>query len=344
MVLRNRINNKELKAKFERSQQDRITFSFYKYVLINDPQKFRDDFYRTGDSMGLYGRIYVSSEGINGQASILKENLRYFREWIDSMPEFAGMRFNFAIEDDGKSFYKLIIKTRSKIVADGIDDPAFNPTDLGKHLSALEFNTITQNPETIVLDMRNHYEFEVGHFENAIHPDADTFREALQKAETLLADKKDKPLVMYCTGGIRCEKASAYFKYKGFQEVYQLNGGIIQYARDIKAQNLDNKFRGKNFVFDERLGEKISEEIISKCHQCGKPADTHINCVNESCHLLFIQCDECKEKYHSCCSSECVERIQMPLEEQVVLRKGVNKGMQVFKKGRSTLDFAPLKN
>jgi UPF0176 protein len=140
---------------------------------------------------------------------------------------------------------------------------------------------------------------------------------------------------MYCTGGIRCEKASAWFKHIGFKNVFQLNGGIIKYAQEVKDQGLENKFVGKNFVFDERLGERISDDIISVCHQCGKPCDTHTNCKNDGCHLLFIQCEACAATYKGCCSAECTDIIMLPVEKQKEIRKGINKGRQVFKKGRS---------
>ncbi len=140
---------------------------------------------------------------------------------------------------------------------------------------------------------------------------------------------------MYCTGGIRCEKASAYFKHQGFKNVYQLEGGIINYAKQIQEEGLESKFIGKNFVFDHRLGERITDDIVSQCHQCGKPCDNHTNCENEGCHLLFIQCDECKAAMENCCSDECREIIHMPLVEQVKLRRGVKNGNMIFRKGKS---------
>jgi UPF0176 protein len=140
---------------------------------------------------------------------------------------------------------------------------------------------------------------------------------------------------MYCTGGIRCEKASAYFKHQGFKNVYQLEGGIIEYTRQIKEENIESKFIGKNFVFDYRLGERITDDIVSQCHQCGKPCDNHTNCANEGCHLLFIQCNECKAAMENCCSTECQEIIHLPLNEQIKLRKGINVGNKIFRKGKS---------
>jgi len=197
---------------------------------------------------------------------------------------------------------------------------------------------LTNDPNTIVIDMRNHYEFEVGHFENAIEIPSDTFREQLPMAVDMMKENKDKNIIMYCTGGIRCEKASAYMKHSGFKNVFHLEGGIINYVNEAKEKQLDIKFHGKNFVFDQRLGERVTEEIISQCHQCSKPADTHVNCVNDACHLLFIQCDECKTKYEGTCSKECLDFIHLPDEEQKKLRSGIDKGRNVFNKAKVRLE------
>jgi len=241
---------------------------------------------------------------------------------------------NFAIEDDGKSFIKLKIKVRDKIVADGLNDESFDASNRGVHITAAEFNDLTNSGDTVVIDMRNHYESEIGHFKDAICPDVTTFRESLPIVEDILKEHDEKNIVMYCTGGIRCEKASAYFKHKGFEKVFQLDGGIIEYARQVKEQGLENKFVGKNFVFDERMGERISEDIIAKCHQCGNTADTHINCANDACHLLFIQCSDCAEKYQHCCSDLCKDFIQLPIEEQKEKRKSTSFPGSKFAKGR----------
>ena len=241
------------------------------------------------------------------------------------------------MDDDGKSFWVLKIKVREKIVADGIDDPAFDMANRGKYVNAEDFNKLTADPDTIVVDMRNHYEYEVGHFEGAIEVPSDTFREQLPMAADMLKEAQDKNIIMYCTGGIRCEKASAYMLHKGFKNVYHLEGGIIHYANQIKEVGLENKFKGKNFVFDNRLGERITDEIIARCHQCGKPADTHVNCANEGCHLLFIQCDDCKSEWDACCSKECQDFIHLPLEVQKEARKGIDKGRNIFNKSRKRL-------
>lgn len=335
MLLHNRIDRKILKQQLEESREKRITLSFYQYAHINDPQAFRDKLFADWFAMGIFGRVYVAKEGINAQISVPQDGFDALQAYLDQIEMLRKIRLNLAVEDDGKSFYKLKVKVRNKIVADGLNDTSFDVTQKGKHVNAEEFNRLTDDPNTIVVDMRNHYESEVGHFENAILPDADTFREALPIVKETLAPYKDCNIIMYCTGGIRCEKASAYFKHLGFKNIHQLEGGIIKYAREVQAKGLPNKFKGKNFVFDERLGEKISEEVISHCHQCGKACDTHTNCKNDACHLLFIQCKECAERYEGCCSLPCKNFLHLPEEEQKQLRKKFQQKRNVFKKGRA---------
>jgi UPF0176 protein len=335
MALYNRVDGRLLKEKMRTTLENRVTISFYKYHHIINPQEFRDQLYGEFDTLGVLGRIYVATEGINAQISVPEHTLATFKARLYSIDWLNNVRLNIAVDDNGKSFFKLKILVRKKIVADGLDDSSFDVTNSGVHVDAVAFNKLADDPNTIIIDMRNHYESEVGHFKGAICPDVDTFREELQVAEDLMRDQKDKNLLMYCTGGIRCEKASAWMKHIGFKNVFQLNGGIIKYAQEVKEQGIENKFIGKNFVFDERLGERITEDIIAVCHQCGKPCDDHTNCKNDGCHLLFIQCKECAAKYNNCCSDVCKETIELPEEQQKELRKGVNKGRQVFKKGRS---------
>jgi len=335
MPLYNRVEGRLLKEMIRATPQKRVTISFYKYHRIENPQEFRDQLYLSLDAIGVLGRIYLATEGINGQISVPQDKQEDFKNYLYSIPFLNGIRLNIAVQDDGRSFFKLKILVRKKIVADGLDDSTFNPANTGVHVNATEFNRLADDPNTIIVDMRNHYESEVGHFKGAICPDVDTFREELQVAEDLIKDEKDKNLLMYCTGGIRCEKASAWLKHRGFKNVFQLNGGIIKYAQEVKEQGIENKFIGKNFVFDERLGERISPDVIATCHQCGKPCDDHTNCKNDGCHLLFIQCKECQQKYEGCCSTECKDIVKLPVEQQKEIRRGVNKGRQVFKKGRA---------
>ncbi|MCK9480805.1 MAG: rhodanese-related sulfurtransferase [Bacteroidia bacterium] len=334
MILHNRVNKEELKKKLETSNEPRTTISLYKYWQIKNPNLFRDHLYVNMEKLGVLGRIYIATEGINAQFSVPTHNVDSLREFLNSISFLEGIRLNIAIEDSGKSFYKLTIKVKSRILADGIEDPSFDPAKSGRHLSALEFNEITTEKETVLVDMRNHFESEIGHFENAILPDVDTFKEQLPKVLEMLEDKKENPVVLYCTGGIRCEKASAYLKHHGFNEVYQLNGGIIEYARQVKSMNLQNKFIGKNFVFDERMAESISSDVIAHCHQCGKPCDTHINCANTGCNLLLIQCPECAEKYNHCCSDTCKEVISWSAGEQKQWRKEHAAHKKLYSKGR----------
>ncbi|WP_165026064.1 rhodanese-related sulfurtransferase [Dysgonomonas sp. ZJ279] len=314
----------------------RLTLSFYTYAQIADPQQFRDELFIRWSQLDVLGRIYVAHEGINAQLSLPAPNFAAFKEFLDTYSFMKDIRLNVAVEHDNKSFLKLKVKVRDKIVADGLNDDTFDPTDIGIHLKAKDFNRMMEDPDTIVIDMRNHYESEIGHFTGAITPDVDTFRESLPIIDDQLKDYKDnKNLLMYCTGGIRCEKASAYFKHKGFKNVYQLEGGIIEYTRQVKAEGLDSKFIGKNFVFDNRLGERITEDVIAHCHQCGKPCDTHTNCLNDGCHLLFIQCDECADKMKGCCSDTCKEIVSLPEEQRKDLRKGKHNDAMIFKKGKS---------
>ena len=343
MQLYNTLSAEERAQLIDEAGKQRLTLSFYAYAKITNPKQFRDELFIAWNALDALGRIYVAHEGINAQMSIPADNIDAFRDTLEVYDFMKGIRLNVAIDQDDHSFLKLTIKVRHKIVADGLNDETFDVTNKGIHLKAKEFNNLLEDPNTIVVDFRNHYESEVGHFEGAITPDVETFRESLPIINEQLQDfKEDKNLLMYCTGGIRCEKASAYFKHQGFKNVFQLEGGIIEYTRQIKEENIESKFIGKNFVFDHRLGERITDDIVSQCHQCGKPCDNHTNCENDGCHLLFIQCDDCKATMGNCCSTECLETIHLPLEEQIKLRRGIQVGNKVFRKGKS--DALKFKN
>lgn len=336
-VLHNRISQKELKQRMLQEEEPRTTISFYRYFFIENPQLFRDEMYKQLHALKVFGRIYVASEGINAQISVPASQFEQLKHYLQSIPQLDKLRLNIAVDDDGKSFWVLKIKIRDKIVADGINDPSFDMSTKGKYVDAEGLNALTGDPDTVIIDMRNHYEYEVGHFDNAIEIPSDTFREQLLMAVDMMKDNKEKNIIMYCTGGIRCEKASAYMLHNGFKNVYHLEGGIINYAKQVKEKGLDSKFVGKNFVFDDRLGERITNHIIAHCHQCGKPCDTHTNCKNEGCHLLFIQCEACAETYKGCCSKECKDVYELPIEEQKLLRKGIDKGQHIFNKAKARL-------
>ena len=337
MQLYNKLSAEERARIIDENSQERITLSFYKYFKLGNTSLFRDNLYMSWSNLDILGRIYVANEGINAQLSVPKENFEKFKISVNEISPLKDIRLNVALEHFSKSFLKLTIKIRDKIVADGLDDSTFDVTKIGEHLDAKKFNEMLNDKNTICIDMRNHYESEIGFFKGAIKPDVDTFRESLEVIdEELDKNGKDRSYLMYCTGGIRCEKASAYLKHKGIENVFQLEGGIIEYTRQVKDQKLENNFLGKNFVFDERLGERVSNEIVSNCHQCGAPCDTHVNCANDSCHLLFIQCDDCKNQMNNCCSEECKEINALPYDEKKLLRKGKGNSNQIFKKGRST--------
>ena len=333
--LHNHIDSRVLRDLMEQSDELRMTISFYQYAQLGNPQLFRDFLYLHWEPLGVFGRIYVASEGINAQLSVPKANFEAFRDHLNSISFLEGIRLNIAREDNGKSFFKLKIKAREKIVADGLNDESFDVTNKGKHLDAKAFNELTDREDTILIDMRNHYESEVGHFDGAVCPDVDTFREEIEVVTEMLKGKEDKNVVMYCTGGIRCEKASAWFKHQGFENVHQLEGGIIEYHRQVQALGLPNKFKGKNFVFDERRAERISDDVISVCHQCGDACDEHTNCVNPGCNLLFIQCEKCKAETEGACGAECHEVIHMSEEDQKEWRRKNTVSNKTYRKGRS---------
>ncbi len=314
----------ELKKSLDRESFNRITCSFYKYCSIKSPEDFRNELYTNLENYNILGRIYVSYEGINAQISIPEHSLDEFKSYISSFKIFKDIKFKHAVEE-GISFLKLKILVRDEIVAYKVPKDSYDMNKTGIHLKPVDFNSSIKHKDAVVVDMRNYYESEVGRFKNAVIPDAHFSKELLPKVAEILEDKKDKKVHLYCTGGIRCEKASSYLINQGFKEVYQLEGGIIQYAHDIKENNLKSEFIGKNFVFDDRMGERVTNDVIAQCHQCTASSDQHKNCKNDACHLLFIQCDKCASKYNDCCSEACNEFISLDIDTQKKLRKDINK-------------------
>ena len=298
---------------------NRLVISFYRYVEIENAKVLRDLLFEEWSKLNILGRVYLASEGINAQVSVPEPQLKTFRDFVDSIGLLNNVAFKFGAEKSKVSFYKLSIKVKKQIVADGLKETDFNVNNIGKKLSASEWNKKMDNG-ALVVDMRNHFESEVGHFNGAILPQSVTFKEELPMVLDLLKGKEEESVLLYCTGGIRCEKASAYLKHNGFKDVHQLRGGIIDYAKSVKENHLENKFKGVNFVFDDRLGERITDDVISKCHQCGSPNDRHINCANLQCNLLFIQCEECAKNNQKCCSPECIEINNLPEKKQKKLR------------------------
>jgi len=315
----------------------RTTLSFYRYVRIENPKGMRDELFLRLSEFGCLGRIYIASEGINAQMNVPKENWEKFDTYLQGIKEFEGVPYKIAVEETHTvSFYKLIVKVKEKIVADGLDDDSFDVTNTGEYLTAEEMNEYIDDPDAVIVDMRNGYESEVGHFENAVTPDVDTFREELKHTPELLKIHKNKKMVLYCTGGIRCEKASAWLKHNGFENVKHLKGGIIDYKHQVEEKGLSNKFKGKNFVFDERMGERVGDEIIAYCHLCAKEKwDTHTHCKNQACHVLFIGCPKCLEKKKGYCSYKCMTFDALPkMVKKQLTKNNHKKKLEHFKKNR----------
>ena len=337
-TLHNRVSRKELKLRALQDTTPRTTISFYCYFHIEDPASFRTVWYTEMSKLSVLGRIYIAHEGINAQISCPDDHIEKLRMLIEAEPAMKNLRLNKAVDENRNSFYVLDIKVRNKIVADGIEDASFSMQNKGRYVTADIFNEMVKDPNTMVIDMRNHYEYEVGRFKNAIEIPSDTFREQLPMAADMFKEDKDRNIIMYCTGGIRCEKASAWMLHNGYKNVFHLEGGIIHYINNVREQQLENNFIGKNFVFDERLGERITDDILSNCHICGKPCDVHVNCANAACHLLFIQCDECRNKFSNCCSKDCQDFIHLDESEQKKRRQGIDKGRNIFNKSKKRME------
>jgi UPF0176 protein len=319
-ILFNKVGRDILKKELAAEPFDRITASFYAYHPIENPQAVRDQLFITWNKLNILGRIYIATEGINAQLSAPEQNWSEFCETMNSFPFLRNVPIKKAIQE-GNSFYKLTIKVRKELVAYGVPENSYDMNKVGNHLSAEEFNQALEKPETIVVDMRNYYESEVGKFESAVIPDVEISKELLPEVKHILDGKEEEQILLYCTGGIRCEKASSYLMNHGFKNVNQLSGGIIKYAHEIDKKGLKSKFIGKNFVFDDRLGERVTEDVIAKCHICGNACDDHTDCNNDACHILFIQCETCFKELDGCCSKECNDFIQLPIEEQKIRRK-----------------------
>jgi len=331
-ILHNKLGRDDLKKQLSQETFNRTTISFYKYVIIKSPVSLRRNLFLRWNNLKIKGRIYLAREGINAQLSCPNHNLENFRNCIDTLKEFENIPFKIALDENKISFLKLTIKVRKKILADGLDDGDYDVTNVGEHLAAGEWNKYIDAGATIV-DVRNHYESRIGHFKGALCPDVDTFREELPIIKERLKKKKNDKILLYCTGGIRCEKTSAYLKHHGFKDVNQLYGGIIDYVKQVKEGGLQNKFIGKNFVFDNRLGEKISDNTISECDQCSKSCDDYTNCNYVDCNLLFLQCKECEKKYAGCCTKNCKQTAMLPKKEQTEIRgTGKNSSLISFKK------------
>lgn len=282
------------------------TLLYYCYTSIEDAEQFAADHLGFCRSLGLKGRVIVAPEGLNGTVSGTVEACETYMQTLNAEPRFAGIDFKID-EVDAPSFVKMHVRYKSEIVHSGLRDTrVINPMEkTGVHLDPSDFQEMKDREDVVVLDVRSNYEHQLGRFKNAVTLDIENFREFPEKINEL-AHLKDKKVITYCTGGIKCEKASALLLHEGFREVYQLKGGIIKYGKETDGRD----FEGKCYVFDNRIAVEINRHnpsVISVCHNCGKSSARMINCANPECNEHFPQCEDCGWAMDGCCSDACRE-------------------------------------
>ncbi|GAK03801.1 rhodanese domain protein [Geomicrobium sp. JCM 19037] len=283
---------------------------YYKYVDLPDYETYAEEHLQFCKELGLRGRIIVAPEGINGTVSGTVEQTDEYMERVKSDERFHDMWFK--IDDvEEHAFKKMFVRPKQELVTWRLDEEIeVSPNDkTGKYLSPKEFHDALLDEDTIVIDGRNDYEYEIGHFRNAIKPEVNSSREFPEWIDENLADLKDKRVVTYCTGGIRCEKLTGILMEKGFEDVSQLHGGVVNYSQDEEVQG--RLFDGKLYVFDERISVQANhtdeDVVIASCHHCGTTEDRYINCSNPECNRQYVCCTACEEKEQAACSSECKE-------------------------------------
>lgn len=280
------------------------TLLFYKYTQLKAPEQFADEHRAFCQDLGLVGRVMIGDEGINGTVSGTKEQCQRYMNHLKQQHPFDDITFKID-EVDKLSFAKMHVRYRHEIVAFDLEEEEdVDPhAESGEHVDPEEFRKLKDREDVLVLDVRNQLEAEVGKFKNAKTLDIDQFRDFREKIDEL-EPYKDKKILAYCTGGIRCEKATAYLKRKGFNEVYQLNGGIINYYKKTGGED----FEGQCYVFDRRITVNVNDvnpSIISKCEKCATKTTKLINCANPECNKHFIICESCADELEGCCSKEC---------------------------------------
>ncbi len=276
---------------------------YYCYAEISDPAEFRLKHHEFCLDLDLRGRVIVAAEGINGTVSGTKESCAAYMEELKADSRFSNIEFKIE-NSDSHAFQKLNVRLKNEIVHSGLEH--INPNQrTGKYVEPAEFKALTNDPEVVILDVRSNYEHELGRFKNAITLDINHFREFPDKIKEI-ENLKDKKVVTYCTGGVKCEKASAFLLENGFHDVYQLHGGIIKYGMEAGGED----FEGKCYVFDNRVAidvNKVNPKVISKCYICETNSDRMVNCANPECNIHVPICESCGEKYEGACSSECME-------------------------------------
>jgi UPF0176 protein len=281
---------------------------FYKYIPIPDAEAFTAEHLQYCKDLGIKGRILIADEGINGTLSGTVEQTERYMSDMRRNPLFTELVFKID-ESDGHAFQKLFVRYKKELVTLRYDEKLDPNTDGGPRLKPQEFHDYLQRDDVLVLDGRSGYEYDLGHFRNAVRPDLDTFREFPNWIRENLAEHKDKTILTYCTGGIRCEMLTAVLQKEGFKDVFQLDGGIVTYGKDPEVKG--KGFDGNCYVFDERISVRINQTdehvVVGKCHHCGKPTDVYINCADDTCHLQHLCCDECRTTFREYCSTECEE-------------------------------------
>jgi UPF0176 protein len=280
---------------------------YYKFVRIADPADLAAGQQELCAKLGLRGRILTAAEGINGTVSGPREACQAYISAMHADPRFADMPFKVDDVDD-HVFPSLSVKVKSELVTFRVDANVDPIERTAPHLSPEVFRRMMDDPDVVILDGRTDYEYDIGHFRGAVRPDVSSFREFPQWIRTHLADAKDRPILTYCTGGIRCEKLTAFMLAEGFANVYQLDGGIVTYGKDPTVQGA--MWDGLCYVFDERITVPINHtddrRVVGSCHHCGAPTERYVNCANLDCHFQHLSCDTCAQAYERSCSEACM--------------------------------------
>jgi UPF0176 protein len=303
---------------------------YYKFVKIEDAQAFAKNHLDFCKGIGLKGRILVAQEGINGTVSGTVEQTQAYIDAMKSDERFSDMVFKID-EVEENAFKKMYVRRRSSIIT-LLPEHDVNPNEIvGTYLNPKEWYEMLQRDDVIIVDGRNDYEYEIGHFRGAIKPAVKNFKQFPEWIANNLSEYKDKKILTYCTGGIRCEKLTGVFLNQGFRDVYHLEGGIVTYSKDEETQG--RLFDGKCYVFDERISVKINQTdediIISSCKHCGKSSDRYINCTNDDCHDQHLCCEECEKLYEGFCSQGCKEHVRLNPDRDARVR--LKERMKVYK-------------
>jgi UPF0176 protein len=276
---------------------------FYKYVKVEHPEAKVQEHLNWCLQNDIKGRVFFANEGVNGTVSGTIENIENYKVHLTSFPEFNDVWFKEDVADK-HAFRKMHVRLKNEIVSGDLE--AVSLEHGGKRLDPEDLLRLYEDgKDFVIVDARNWYESKIGKFKNALTPPMKNFREWKKVVDEDLKEYKNKTVVTYCTGGIRCEKASAYLVERGFKDVYQLDGGIVNFIKKFP----DTYWQGGMFVFDERrvVNPNSKEELvhIAECHFCGKPTSYYINCHNVDCDKIIVSCHECKVKNEYCCSDEC---------------------------------------